>query len=611
MNLLTPWSLLWLAPLAAAIIFLYLLKLKRRAFVVSSVMLWNRLLADIQANAPFQKLRRNLLLFLQLLALLFIVGALARPFMRAKGFEGQSVVLVFDASGSMKAADVAGTRFGAAKRIARKAVDDLGRGDTMMVIAASAKTRVASPFTSDKRALMAAINSLECRDTATHLGDALRLADSLCAQKKSAQIVVLSDGAFAPLTEPVRSRAKVSFIRVGRRGDNVAVTALDARRSLAGAGGYEVFVATQNFSAREKTFTVELSRDGDLLDAREQTLPPGAQGAEVFRIAEAAAGMITARLDVADDLVADNSASVFAAARRRASVLLLTKGNLFLERALSLDPALDVFKAGAPPGKPASYDLVVVDGVEAGALPRANGYLFINAEGSMAPVKVAGTISGPTIVDWTRGHPVTRYVDFSGVRISQARAASLKPWGHALAETQAGPLVAAGERGGVRSVYVGWDLLESDFPLRVAFPIFMANCVDWLAQPSATGEKTSFRCGEVVSFAVPANVKSVRITGPSRQAIDLPVERSPLLIEDTESAGIYEVKAEVFRRRFAVNMLSREESNTKPADQVSLGGAGITGSAGAVRMNKELWRWLIILALAVVTLEWAAYHRRP
>jgi hypothetical protein len=611
MNLLTPWALLWFVPIAAAIIFLYLLKLKRRPLVVSSVMLWNRLLADIQANAPFQRLRRNLLLLLQLLALLLLVIVLSRPFVRAKGFEGQSIVLIFDASASMKAADISGTRFGAAKRTALKAVDDLGRGDTMMVIVASGRTRVVSSFTSDKRALAQAINSLECKDTTTDLDDALRLADSLCARKKSARIVVLSDGAFPPVANAIESRASVTFIRFGRRSENAAITALDARRSLSGTAGHQVFVATQNFSSSRKTFTVELVIEGQMLDAREQRLAPAGKGAEVFDVPESAHGLVTARLDVRDDLAADNSAWTFLAPRRRSTMLLITKGDLFLERALALDPGLDVVKAAAAPDKPRAYDLVVVEGVEVAKLPKASGYLFINATGEMAPVEASGTISNPTVVDWSRTHPITRYVDFTGVRIAAARAAALKPWAAALAEGERGPLIAAGEREGVRSVYVGWDLLQSDFPLRVAFPIFVANCVDWLTRPALAGEQGAARTGAVVSVGVPAGLAKVRMITPSGRADGVQVERNPLLIEDTETTGIYAVEGKGFRRRFAVNLLSRDESNTRPGDHVSIGGKRVAGSRGAVQTNKEIWRWLVMAALAVVTLEWMAYHRRP
>jgi len=610
MNFLSPWSLLWLLPLAAAIIFLYLLKLKRVPRVVSSVLLWNLLAADIQANAPFQKLRKNLLLFLQLLTLLLIIGALARPFMRATGLEGQSVVLVLDASGSMKSTDVSGSRFDRAKKIALKAVDDLGRGDVMMVITASAKTRVVAPFTSDRRALAAAINALECKDTTTHLQDALRLADSLCARKKNAQIMVLSDGAFPPLSNPIASKAKLTFVCIGQRMENVAITALGARRALS-SDASEVFVATQNFSPESKTFTVELYRDGQLLDAREQTLAANARGAEVFKMSQSTSGMITAKLDAADDLAADNTASIFLTRHRQSSVLLITKGDLFLERALMLDATLNVVKIASPGKASESYDLVIVEGMDGLALPKAKGYLFINSLGDMAPVEAGKTTPNPTIVDWNRNDPVSRYVDLGGVRIAEAREVSIKPWGRSLAEAQGGSLIAAGEHNGARAIFVGWDLLRSDFPLRVGFPIFLSNCVDWLTQPTTAREEIAVSPGDVVSIPLPADLSKVRLTYPDGKIMEIPADNSPLMIEDTESAGIYKVEGKKLNYRFAVNMLNREESNTKPVNQISLAGMQVSGSRSATQTNKELWRWLVILGLVLITLEWIVYHRRP
>ena len=68
MNLLNPLNFLWAIPLLGGIVALWMLRLKRQDVTVSSLYLWNSLLQETQANAPFQKLRRGLLLFLQLLA---------------------------------------------------------------------------------------------------------------------------------------------------------------------------------------------------------------------------------------------------------------------------------------------------------------------------------------------------------------------------------------------------------------------------------------------------------------------------------------------------------------------------------------------------------------
>ncbi|MEO5885148.1 MAG: BatA domain-containing protein, partial [Candidatus Limnocylindrales bacterium] len=62
----TPLALLGLL-FIPAVIAMYLLKLRRDEAVVPSTLLWMRLVADVEANAPWQKLRRSLLLLLQLL----------------------------------------------------------------------------------------------------------------------------------------------------------------------------------------------------------------------------------------------------------------------------------------------------------------------------------------------------------------------------------------------------------------------------------------------------------------------------------------------------------------------------------------------------------------
>src|SRR2546425_8629028 len=112
----------WTAALAGAIVvpsllILYFLKLRRREMAVSSTLLWRKAIQDLQVNAPFQRLRRNLLLLLQLILLALLLLALSRPVSNYTPGPGKTTVILIDRSASMSAKDVDGhSRLDEAKR---------------------------------------------------------------------------------------------------------------------------------------------------------------------------------------------------------------------------------------------------------------------------------------------------------------------------------------------------------------------------------------------------------------------------------------------------------------------------------------------------------------
>src|SRR5213078_1991496 len=110
MNFLAPAAFAFAASIPVVIVF-YLLKRKRVVKLISSTLLWQRFLSETQANAPFQKLRHNWLLILQLLLLLLAVLALSRPFFSGQAKEGALRVIILDASASMQSTDESPSRF--------------------------------------------------------------------------------------------------------------------------------------------------------------------------------------------------------------------------------------------------------------------------------------------------------------------------------------------------------------------------------------------------------------------------------------------------------------------------------------------------------------------
>src|SRR6478672_10229011 len=205
MGILAPLGL-GLAALAIPIIIFYMLRLRRHEITVSSNMLWQQVLQDRQANAPWQKLRRNLLLFLQLLLLALLVLALARPFVFTTAPAAGNLIVVLDGSASMQATDgpdpAAPTRFAAAQREAARLAGTLAPGDRMTVIWAGPAPTLAVTGSSSPAAIQSAIAALRSGNGAGDMQAALTLAAGAATQLAPATVIVISDGALGPQALP-------------------------------------------------------------------------------------------------------------------------------------------------------------------------------------------------------------------------------------------------------------------------------------------------------------------------------------------------------------------------------------------------------------------------
>lgn len=614
MHLLAPWWLLLLLPLIGGLIVLYLLKMRRRDFLVPSVFLWEQALHDMQANAPLQKLRRNLLFLLQLLIFLIAVLALTRPALQWMRRGGSNVVLVVDASASMQSTDVTPSRFAAAKQAGHRAIEALGPRDSMLIVAVGGGTQAITAFTTEKRALHGALDRLAVTDSRADLRGALDLVAGLVKHRTGGKtrVEIISDGAVPPVSLPAGFDLPIHFVRVGRRGENVGIVLLDVRRRLSRQGGMEGLLTVANYSGTSRRCTLEIYLNDALRDAREISLPAGKQRTEVLddlpRDLPAGASVLRARLDVQDDLAVDNEARVVLLKPEDVPVELVTPGNIFLETALALSPNLQVRKSRTAPYaddlRPGT--LVVSDGVRLTDLPPNCAALLIGpgALGGVAPGVRTAEIATPTIADWNRRHPVLRHVDLAGTFISRAVTLEPDPGAEPLIDAEGGPLALAQESRGRRVVYLGWDLHRSDFPLRVGFPIFIGNCVDWLTGAQQRAQALNVHTGQVVPVTLPAGAKDAQVR--------LPDGRRTALAGDTfrvTRAGVYTVTARGFAQPFAANLADAGESNLRPHD-LAFAGRAAPVRRGAVQTEQELWRLLALFALVVLCLEWWVYHRR-
>ena len=464
------------------ILLFHLFRAERREVRVTTLRFWDPVSREREASGTYLRMPRlDLLLLLQVLAVLLITLALARPTVTSVVHGWPRIVLIIDTSASMKATDVPGGRFAAARDEAMAVVAGLKPHQQAMLLEASSRPAVLVPFTGDREVLTSALEALQPTDGPASLDQAIETASELVKDGLPAEIRLFTDASFPGIAPPKAGSPPLKWHTVGRRTENVGITTLEVRRTPSAGSDYQVYVAVSNFSPERKNFSFSLMLDGALLYEQQVSLPGEVTRSFVVPFTDEAGGVIRAEIDPHDDLMVDDVAYAVLPEPFPLKVLLVTRGNLFLEEALRAEAVVELetiipelFVAGAD-----GADVVVLDDMSLDSLPPGR-YLLIRTLSGDAPLQHLGSVEFPPIIDWDRDHPVMRYVDLSKVVIQQAMKVRPVGGGKPLAESNETPLIYAWDEGSVRAIFVGFDLYQSDIPIRVAFPLFVNNALRWL-----------------------------------------------------------------------------------------------------------------------------------
>ncbi len=522
----TPLALLGLL-FVPAVVAMYLLKLRRDEAVVPSTLLWARLVADVEANAPWQKLRRSLLLLVQLLLVIALALLASRPFLERPAGLARDIVLVIDTSASMAATDVVPDRLTAAKQVAIDALKDLPTGGKVSVIAADRAARIVVNGSSDLARVRSAIEAIPVTQSRGDLADALELASKLAARSGDAQVLVATDAAL-DAKPTARISVPIKVLGVGRERRNQAIVALAVRTSPS-AITRSVFVSVANLDLAPAVRRLELWADDRLLEVRDVTLDPQARSDVIIDDLPRAVRTVEVRLVAADAngpaapdlLVADDRAWAVVPEDRTRLVLIVGAGDPYLETALSYLPDVELYgvapadygpKSDRTDGRP--WDLVIFEGYLPATLPEVP-ILAIAPPRTSALGTVTGILKDPGIGTLDPDEPILRYVDLSTTHISQASRLETPAWARSVIPGPRGaPLLYSGVRDGLNTAVLAFEPRRSDLPLQVAFPILMANLTgELLGSSTAPGE--AVEPGAPVELRIPTGAVGLTVTDPA------------------------------------------------------------------------------------------------
>ncbi len=661
------WVIVGLIP--PAIFALYFLKLKRQPLEVPSTYLWHRVIEDLHVNSLWQKLRKSLLLFLQLLIMLLAILALLRPGWQGQSLSGQRFMFLIDNSASMSATDGPDgiSRLQQAKNRVSALVEQLESDMSAMIITFAEQPDVVQEFTNNRRLLREALDRIEPTAGKTDLTGALQLADGFAnpgkiydeasdsemavTEQQDVELYIFSDGRFRGVEDFSLGNLQPFFLPIGTfEAENLAITALNTRRVEDRPEQQQAFVQVANLSNEDVKAGVDLYLNDALTDAAEFEVPAGGVASATFLLSEQAAGKLRAQLDLPDgfrdQLASDNTAYTTVENRRDGRVLLVTPRNKALEAALSTERAnrfAEVEKLSPeflskPEFKRQSqtenYDLVIFDQCVPETMPQANT-MFV---GRVPPLESwldlasATPKLGPQIIDWDRSHPLLNLIELGNVLIYNSYVVKPPSGGRVLIDSTDGPLMAIAPRDRFEDVVLGLEIVglnesgefsfNTNWSRKLSFPSFWLNVLEYFTQAEDATQSVS--PDSVVELRIDSLVDQVEIVLPDGTSRKVSTEQpGRLVFHETDQLGIYEVlDGDNVVKRFAINLFDREESDialevrqngedgVKVVDSIEIGFVDVTAQSPKTPVRKELWKPLLLLALVVLVLEWYIYNRR-
>jgi hypothetical protein len=616
MNLTNPTALLWIG-LAIPIVIFYILKIRLRRVPTSTILFWRQIFEEKQPRSIWQHLRHLLSLLLQIAFLCLLVFALAEPFFHWEVLSARRLVLILDNSASMNATDVAPSRLAKAKGKGLQILDGLRFRDEVALVAAGTQPQVVCGMTGHRRSLREALESVAPTDGPTRVADAVALARRLLADQDNARIIILTDGCFEG-ADKLAEAPDVQLVAVGQRTGNVGITRFQVRRSLTDPVGYEILAEVVNHSDEPVECRLEIDLNGDVVDVVPLKLAADGKWSQTFEKTSTAGGRLTARLDRADALMADNEAWALLPKREIEPVLLISEGNLFLQSVFQANPLVKLsvakeLKGAVPAGAVAVFHRKVPPRLPPGPV------LVIDPGSDCDLWKVGDKLQTSLVAKQDKDSPLMAHVKLDNVIMPESRKLTLAEGAKVLATALGGePLYAAFERPEGKVIVLTVNLDKGDLPLRTAFPILVTNALTWFA--GNRGElRESLAAGSITEVELPTKEPRPEffLWAPDGQKRSLPTGAAKTTIGPLDRCGVWSIAAVgpdgKMRKdtppvlEIACNLASRPESDLRPPEALEAKSADtVTASV----FGKPVWFYLLALAWLLTVVEWYLYQRR-
>ncbi len=594
------------------LIVIHTLKPKPRQVDVTNLFLWNAVLKERSYNLNFERLKKNLPLILQILIVILTALALARPTWTYWTAKKGNLVLVIDTSASMKTRSESGIRFDLARQKALQLVEERDQDQKVLIVEAGKKPLVKAGFINNTDQAQDLLKKLQPSDAPADIESAIYLALSFIDPAKEDLLYLITDGAGKDLSALVKNHPKIRPIIISGGEHNVGITKFEFRQHVDLSDRYEFMLEINNFDLSALECSIRLSIDRVVLFERAISFQAREKQVLIIPYSGLINGIARATLEIDDDFTVDNQAYLSLNAAKEIWVLLVSKGNHFLEKLLAAYPNFRVnsVKEIIPtswPEQTARHDIVIVDRMDFPATARGN-FLLIDSYSPSIPLAKTGRVRLPEILTWDRKTPLMADVDLSGLIVEESAELKADKQLQPVIDSARTGLMYAFEENGLRAVFLGFDFTRSDLPLKVAFPVMMSNIFNWLNPHKLEFSILQTPAGEAFDIYFNPQTDIIYTRAPFEKWDKHPVKMNPFKYGNTGTVGIYTIAENGKERYFTVNLADESESDInsvfleRRADQTEL-----PSVSEEIAAQQPLWILFIIMGCALLMIEWYSW----
>lgn len=629
-NFLSPIGLA-LAGLIAPLILLYILKVRRKRAKVSSTWLWRAHARDLLARSPIKKLIAQLSLVLQILALVLLALALARPASLGAEQPGSHVAIVLDLSASMgtQLGEPRDTALERAKDTAHRVLDGLPPGSQALLIEAGVEPRIVAPLDRDLRRVANNIDASHPLEVEGDLGAAVAIAVDKMKAYEDGKVIVLTDAHLARPLVLEGAAVPVEVLRVGSDLDNAAIVRADVRVGYAAGDAaaqreqVQAFLLLANYATATREVYVTMRREGadEVLDSRRLTLEQSAREPVVLttELASLERGApLIFEITPGDALPVDDHAFGVVPPGEQLPVTLATTNaaaelsSIWMERALRSDPRIDLtivrdMNAAASATKDAGALLIVQGACPDDGAPGGDLLIVDPPAGKCWDVSVGDRVDAPLLSSWESADARLRFLTLDGVNIAKSSILSPPSASMSLVRAKEGVLASDASTTTRTVTMLGFDPGDTDWPFKASFVLFVRNVTELARTHRAAGPMGSARTGEALRVALPKDASNVQARGPDDVRLDVSVRGGIAYVPPPSRVGIYRVSFEgeaSATQNIAVNLTSAAESDLRTRTELPTSASVQVRDAADVPLRYRDLAWILgLVVLAVLLFE--------